>query len=204
VKSNWSRRGLVERHVLQEILLESIDSETGKPIVTSRMRFVELAEDVDRDALLTLGRDERPSGRTDQASDWLAHALADGEWHDSAGLKSIAAADGIAERTLKRAAQDLAVQTERRGFPATTCWKIPQSGQPLPPTLGPTGTPTLESHFPAFTPSVGPTVSVRKTGPTGTLVACLLCGETYLEEASGSDEAACPSCRAPVSGDGAR
>ena len=38
----------VERHRIEEIvLLETIDAETGAPIVTSKMTFAEIADDVE-------------------------------------------------------------------------------------------------------------------------------------------------------------
>jgi hypothetical protein len=78
-------------------------------------------------------------GKTARAEDFLAASLADGEWHDSAGLKTIAATAGVSDRTLQRAAKDLDVETDRRGFPASTWWRLPQSRQPYPRTVGATG-----------------------------------------------------------------
>ena len=106
VKSNWSRRSPVERHLLREIQLDTRDPETGEQILTSRMEFVEVAAGIDRDTILG------SSGRRDQgeqaskAADWLEGMLADGGWHDSAGLKKLAAGRDITERTLKRAARE--------------------------------------------------------------------------------------------------
>jgi hypothetical protein len=64
--------------------------------------------------------------------------LADGDWHDSAGLKALAGGQRLSERTLKRAAQELEVDHERRGFPSTTWWRLPQSGHAFSPETGPT------------------------------------------------------------------
>ena len=63
--------------------------------------------------------------------------LADGDWHESDGLKKLlAAAAGYNERLSKRAAKDLGIEYERRGFPASTWWRLPAgepwSGQLLP------------------------------------------------------------------------
>jgi hypothetical protein len=105
------------------------------------MRFVQIAAGVDRDALL--GSARRDAGeRVSDAAQWLEGMLADGDWHDSAGLKKLAAAQDISERTLKRAAgKELGVDHERRGFPSVTYWRLPpQSGQPLTSQYsGPTG-----------------------------------------------------------------
>lgn len=59
-----------------------------------------------------------------EAQEWLRDALNDGEWHDSAGLKTLARASEIAERTLKRASKTLGVEHERRGFPSSTWWRL--------------------------------------------------------------------------------
>jgi KaiC/GvpD/RAD55 family RecA-like ATPase len=67
-------------------------------------------------------RDESP--KEDEATAFLRFALHDGDWHDSAGVKMLAAAQGISEPTLKRAALELGVEYERRGFPATTYWRL--------------------------------------------------------------------------------
>lgn len=124
-KANWARLQPVERHRVESILLEgTVDSDTGKPIETSRMVFVEHAHDVDgADVLGT----PTPS-KTSDARTFLLGALADGEWHDSAGLKVLAP---CSPRTLQRAANDLEVETDRRGFPASTWWRISESNEDL-------------------------------------------------------------------------
>ena len=68
-----------------------------------------------------LGSARRDQGEVSKAADWLKGMLADGDWHDSAGLKKLAAAQDISERTLERAAGEvLGVEYERRGFPSST------------------------------------------------------------------------------------
>jgi len=128
----------VERHVLEEIVLPQLDTETGKPIVTSHMRFLEVAEGVDRDTILGAERGERSGEKLDAAEGWLRHVLADGDWHESAGVKRRAGSAGLSERTLQRAFKDLEIQAERRGFPSETWWQLPQSRQPLSTQLGAT------------------------------------------------------------------
>jgi hypothetical protein len=100
------------------------------------MVFVEHASDVDGDDLL--GPRERSEGKTSRAEDFLAFLLADGEWHESGELKKIAAAAGLNERTVQRGAQDLEVEVKRKGFPATTWWRHPQSRQGLSHEFGAT------------------------------------------------------------------
>lgn len=140
-KANWARIRPVERHRIETIVLPgTVDPDTGKPIETSRMVFVEVANDIDGSEVL-----HTKSPKSGNARAFLAQALADGDWHDSAGLKTLASGIGISQRTLVRAANDLQVETERRGFPSTTWWRLPagatadtKSRQPLSHILGAT------------------------------------------------------------------
>jgi archaellum biogenesis ATPase FlaH len=135
-KANFARLAPIERHRIESIVLEgTADPDTGKPIETSRMVFVEHASDVDGDDLL--GPKDR-EGKTSRAEDFLAFLLADGEWHESGDLKNIAAAAGLNERTVQRGAQDLEVEVDRRGFPSSTWWRLPQSRQGLSHEFGAT------------------------------------------------------------------
>ena len=140
-KTNWAALAGVERHVIETIQLDHIDPATRKPIVTSRMRFVEKATDVDRGSVLAAPAERK--GAT--AVTFLATALDDGDWHDSAGLKELAGAQGISDRTLKRAAAEIEVEQERRGFPSSTWWRLPV-GPGSTPTNGPTMAPLWEPH----------------------------------------------------------
>jgi hypothetical protein len=140
VKANWSALRPVQRHVLEEIQLERIDPETGDPIITSRMRFIENADDVDRNDLLNGVRDRGAVGqKRTAAANFLLAALSDGDWHDSRGLKTLAAAQGISERTLKREAQERNVEHQRRGFQSTTWWRLVNEATDTPTTDGPAG-----------------------------------------------------------------
>ena len=94
----------VERHRLESVILpDTLDAETGKPIETSRMVFVEIADDVDgadvlAPALTVIGPVDS------EAEDWLEFALADGGWHDSQGLKKLASFPGAdAPTSIERA-----------------------------------------------------------------------------------------------------
>src|SRR5207249_1289872 len=52
-KSNYARLHPIERHRIEEIVLPGTrDPDTGEPIVTSRMTFVEYADDVDGSTIL--------------------------------------------------------------------------------------------------------------------------------------------------------
>ena len=55
-KANLARLAPVERHALEEVTLDLADPETGQAIVTSRIRFVEIADDVNPDEILTAPR----------------------------------------------------------------------------------------------------------------------------------------------------
>jgi hypothetical protein len=112
----------------------TIDTPAG-PIDVMTLEFVEVAADVSREDVLA----PTSLDKTDTAVGFLRDALADGDWHDSLGLKALAGARRIAERTLKRAAVELDVEYESRGFPRSTWWRLPQSGQTLGPDVGPTG-----------------------------------------------------------------
>jgi archaellum biogenesis ATPase FlaH len=130
-KANFARLAPIERHRIEAVVLpDTVDPDTGRPIETSRMAFVEYATDVDSEDLL--GPRDRGDRKEDHAAAFLAVVLLDGDWHDSAGLKTIAASTGIRERTLQLAAGDLGVEHERRGFPSTTWWRLPQSRKEAP------------------------------------------------------------------------
>jgi hypothetical protein len=206
VKANWSRRSPVQRHVLEEIVLPEIDPDTGRNVVTSRMRFLGTAEGIDRDTLLGAERGERSGERMDEAVGWLRDVLADGEWHPSKDVKAAAEREGIAERTLKRAAGDLEVEYESRGFPAVMFWRLPQLGQPLSTNRGPTVEPASANALPlAYVPvgPDGPDASGTGNGPTaeaedGTAeaVECIVCSETFVEGANGTGLLTCAACAA--------
>jgi AAA domain len=141
VKSNWSRRSRspVQRHVLNEILLDTRDPDTGEQIVTSRMEFVEVAAGIDRDTILASGRHDQGE-QAGKATGWLEGMLTDGDWHDSAALKKLADGQDITERTLQRAIRELGGEVERRGFPSSTYWRLPPShANPYPHHVGATG-----------------------------------------------------------------
>jgi hypothetical protein len=169
VKTNWARRSPVERHVLEEILLPHLDSD-GKRVVTSRMRFLEVAEGIDRDTILGSERRERSGEKLDQAKRWLRDVLADGEWHESAGVKGRAEAAGLTERTLQRAFKDLEIEAERRGFPSETWWRLPQSRQPLSTDLGATVEPASAKALEPVANAVAPSSSGTGNGATETPV----------------------------------
>lgn len=134
-KANWARRAAVERHRVEEITLwEQLDPETGEPIRASRMLFVEQADDVDGADVLS-----QNTTKAEQAESLLAVTLADGEWHESTAVKELLATRGVSERTVQRAANRLRVDTDRRGMPSSTWWRLPAVAPNSSPNNGATG-----------------------------------------------------------------
>ncbi|MFN9421970.1 AAA family ATPase [Gemmatimonas sp.] len=87
--------------------------------------------------------DDRQSARS-PALAFLEHVLADGVRVPVDTLKARAKADGLAWRTVHRAADDLCVAKKRQGFGGTTVWYLPTEGDdadtpsaPLVPSVPP-------------------------------------------------------------------
>jgi hypothetical protein len=95
--------------------------------------------------------DDERSDR-DEAAEWLTGYLTDqGGAAPAADVLKAARADGIAERTLKRARHRAGVTSVRSGFPARAMWSYdpvgPQSGQlGQPQEPGTTGTTVAQQH----------------------------------------------------------
>jgi hypothetical protein len=161
VKANWSRSVGVQRWQVEPIvLLDEIDASTGRPVETSRLVFVDLAEEVDPGDVL---RADLGGEKTQQAAEFLAEELADGEWHESAELKAKAEALDLSERTLKRAARNLGYEYEKRDFPMRTLWRLPIGPETVGPTTGPP--PVAQSDEPA--PEAGSRPDAPTIGPPG-------------------------------------
>lgn len=164
-KANFARLAPIERHRIEPITLEgTVDPDTGKAIETSRMVFVEYADDVDGNDLL--GPRER-EGKTSRAEDLLAFLLADGEWHESGELKKIAAAAGFNERTVQRGCQELELEIDRRGYPSATWWRLPQSRQEVPTEFGATVDSAQPSRLRAAPTPVAPVAPTATEGEDG-------------------------------------
>ena len=168
-KANLSRLAPVERHQLESIILPgTLDPETGKPIETSRLRFVEVATDVDPAELLG----PQTTTKREYAETLLAALLADGEWRASGEVKGIMDAAGYPERTVERAANELGVEYERRGFPSVTWWRLPVAPGPVAPTprseIGATGDAAQPSPSDAAAAPVAPTSDGLGAGATAT------------------------------------
>lgn len=140
-KSNVTELLDASEYRLEAILVQA---DNGEPRgTTARLVDAEQTSGRTVEELLSDRNGNEAASKVEVAEDWLRDALADGDWHDSAGLKTLAAAAEISERTLKRAAQTLNVESERRGFPSSTFWRLPGSrATPQPPkTAGPTRAP---------------------------------------------------------------
>jgi hypothetical protein len=145
-KSNYGALAEVERWRVEPV---TIDSDSG-PIEVMTLAFVELAFEVCRDDVLAA---RAASEKLDLAVTFAMNALADGQWHDSAGLVKLAGSTGISERTLRRAAlEELGVEHERRGFPAVSWWHLASDASPLTQSVGTTGE-TLMATEPAPSPA---------------------------------------------------
>lgn len=100
----------------------TIETEAGT-IKTSRLVIVGDCDTHADDLLATRGEDERSD--RDIAAEWLADELAHGEWRKASEIKAQAKAAGVAEKTLRRAREQLGVEDRRDGFPAVSEWRLP-------------------------------------------------------------------------------
>jgi hypothetical protein len=123
-KANYARLHPVERWRIEPIVLTNlIDPTDGRPVETARMLFVEYADDVDgADVLAGRGGSD---DKTSTAVSFLREACRDGGWHEAKRVKELAESAGIRERTLQRAAESVNMESERRGFPSSTWWRLP-------------------------------------------------------------------------------
>ena len=141
-KANYARLRPVERHRIEEVVLpDTLDAVTGEPIVTSRMVFVEIADDVEGADVLG----PRKTTKTETAETLLEALLADGDWHESNGLRTLLQAAGYNARLAQRAAKALRVEHDRRGFPASTWWRLPVATTPVATNAFPQNVATVDA-----------------------------------------------------------
>jgi hypothetical protein len=132
-KANLGPCAPIERHRIGEVVLpDTFDPETGERVVTSRMAFVEIADDVTPSDVLG----SQATTKTETAETLLAALLADGEWHESGGVKKLLEAAGFNEKLAQRVAKTLGVEHERRDFPAVTWWRLPVATSPVATSTG--------------------------------------------------------------------
>lgn len=91
-----------------------VSSDDGATIETNRLVLVGECDTRADELIVTRSGDERTD--TDAAADWLADELADGEWHESRGVKTRAKAEGLTDKALRRARERLSIEDRREGF----------------------------------------------------------------------------------------
>jgi hypothetical protein len=118
-------------------------------------------------------------GAATEAERWLEdYVMSEGGCVKSKDAKSAASKVGIAERTLKRAANTLKLAVESRGFPRETTWSLPVSRVTAPRSqnLGPTGpTEGDQSKCDPLEPQSGQSGQNCVSGPTVARL-CAKCG----------------------------
>ena len=74
-----------------------------------------------------------------RAKEILREELADGEWHETSGVRDRARAAGISFPTVRRATDALRVEKSKGGFPARTQWRMPRESAVSSNKLRPLG-----------------------------------------------------------------
>ncbi|MFE3280951.1 AAA family ATPase [Nocardia sp. NPDC059239] len=167
----------------------------------------------DRDARELLGGPEDGVAEDErtEAEGWLEDYLTE---HGSASAKDVkteARKQGIAERTLKRAAKKLGIVYTTSGFPRTSHWALPaQSGQsghrdlthgPTGPTesdqgkqVGPTDGNLQSGHAPEYGPTEAKPALWLVPADAASEPTCPVCGRPHDDRALDST-AVCKPCR---------
>jgi hypothetical protein len=85
--------------------------------------------DLTADDLIRIPVQPAPAGEARTAARKLiAAALADRQWHPAGPIIADCAQHDVHERAARRAARDIGIEQERRGFPAAVWWRLLQSG----------------------------------------------------------------------------
>jgi hypothetical protein len=89
--------------------------------------------DLTVDDLIAVTTPMRPAGEArTTARELIAHALADGQWHEAAPIFTTCNEQGINDRAARRAAEDIGIDRDRRGFPSTSWWRLAHTGHTTP------------------------------------------------------------------------
>ncbi|MGW4662893.1 AAA family ATPase [Streptosporangium sandarakinum] len=165
-KNNLGRLDLPSlRYVVRSA---DVPTEDGAPASVGVLDFTGESDRSVADILTEGAGDPAERAERDEAAEWIGEFLASrGGQAPYADVLKAARAEGIAERTLKRARTRAGAVSERSGFPAKTVWRLPDSdapsptppvrpqsgqwGQPLDP--GPTGPTAARLADPAHAPS---------------------------------------------------
>lgn len=146
------------------------------------------------------------------AADWLEDYLTEqGGSAASKDVKKKAKAEGISDRSIKRAAKTLGVKVTSEGFPRTTVWTLPQWGQSghdearpsEPGPTGPTGSDLGKRHGP--TEQSGQSGHPENDGPTVVpteSVKCGICSQEITGEKAGPGQSRCIGCGQRVADEG--
>jgi hypothetical protein len=129
VKNNYGPLAKSRTFTIEPHTLEEKDPEDGRAISTSRVSWGDETDRTARDVLEDQAAKRKVTTK-DKAEDWLRERLADGKPAPFAYIKKEAEAEGIPERTLRRAAASIGVLVAASGFPKTTTWALPGEGGP--------------------------------------------------------------------------
>jgi hypothetical protein len=189
-KSNYGVLAPIQRWKFE---LVEIQSPSG-PITVARMVYVEDADDISREDVLA----PLPAvpGKLLEAQALIVSELAGGR-RPSAEVKATGLKQGLSDRTLKRAAQELEVivEDETTDSGRVTFWSLPEGVGPSsmpqswpdpPDAASPHG--YAESERPA-----GGSGQISDAGPTP-LSECVVCDAAFHPDDPGATRLRCPDC----------
>jgi hypothetical protein len=177
------------RYVINDVVVDTVDG----PAQVGALQFVGEADrtvgDILQDASSGIDRSER-----DEAAEWLVGYLTDhgGEAKASDILKA-ARADGIAERTLRRARARAGVQSKRSGFGLGAVWWLAHSGHENPHS-GHSGQPPCPGTNDTNDGRDGGEQPRGGAGNVPGIGPCVRCGSPT-HRYGGGGEPLCRSCR---------
>jgi hypothetical protein len=118
-KSNLAPESASLRFRIEEIVIPAAGNEPD--VVTARIREVGVCDLTASDLL----RGRKGSGRPrDQARDFLLRTLSE-EWHEVAAVVALAEEEGLSDRTLRRAANELGVERKQLAVGKPWQWRLP-------------------------------------------------------------------------------
>lgn len=120
VKSNWSKLAetSIYEHREAEVTIGATTVETHRLVLVGE-------SEIDGRGLLGADRDDPPATKRERAIELLADVLAGGGWHRAKEVEAAGAGADIGRRLLYKAADEVGVDRERRGFPAVAWWRLP-------------------------------------------------------------------------------
>jgi hypothetical protein len=121
-----------------------------------------------------------------RANGWLREVLADGEWHKAIELLEKAEKLRISERSIFRAADDLNVERERRGFGGPKYWRLPKPANVVLITAGRNGRNAETKALYTETPIPATTEDVGKNDSNGPFTCGGLLDHTDMDDDEGT------------------